>query len=427
MWLLDTSTLELRDFVGADIPPYAILSHTWGPDEVSFRDMSKDRKVTRLRALKAGYAKVQKCCEKALQDGHKYVWIDTCCIDKRSSAELSEAINTMYRWYQDAQVCYAYLSDVPSEGFDPYYAGNDDAFSKSRWFTRGWTLQELIGPRNIQFLSQDWRGIGSKAFPRTIDQEPETEESIRRNAIFLSKLARITGIGEAVLSDSSNVRRTFAAQRMAWAARRQTAREEDLAYALMGLFSVSMPILYGEGLKKAFRRLQLEIIRMNSDQSIFVWQADRASSGLLAESPHNFAASGLDFVWKQTTLRPYSMTNIGLLVDLPLWTAPDGSLLLAIRCWVKGERSRRIGLYLEQVKRPVKPAPGSEKAIYRRTRCETFERLVAEDCPDYFSSEKGENDPGYYRGQAYILEDEHYEHILWVDSIYGDGSEEIHK
>jgi len=119
MWLLETSTLELRDFVGASIPPYAILSHTWGDDEVTFKDMRKYREAAKN---KAGYTKVQKCCEKARKDGHQYVWIDTCCIDKRSSAELSEAINSMWKWYHKSEVCYAYLADVaiaefvPSEG-----------------------------------------------------------------------------------------------------------------------------------------------------------------------------------------------------------------------------------------------------------------------------------------------------------------------
>jgi hypothetical protein len=128
------------------------------------------------------------------------------------------------------------------------------------------------------------------------------------------------------------VRLTPAAQKMAWAAKRETSREEDLAYALMGLFGVSMPILYGEGLKKAFRRLQLEIIQMTTDQSIFVWRGTRSSSGLLAESPRDFVNSGLDFVWRSPTLQPYSMTNIGLLVKLPVVNRPDGSYFVALRC-----------------------------------------------------------------------------------------------
>jgi hypothetical protein len=337
MWLLDTTSLELRDFVGASIPPYAILSHTWGSDEVTFQDVRKARKAMRR---KAGYPKVQKCCEKARQDGHQYVWIDTCCIDKRSSAELSEAINSMYRWYEDAQVCYAYLADVPSEGFSSDVV-DEEALKKSRWFTRGWTLQELIAPRYIQFLGQDWRVIGTKALWLAEDgQEPPA--IALQNKLFVEKLAGITGIQQEILWNSLPIGLTAVAQKMAWAARRQTTREEDLAYALMGLFGVSMPILYGEGLKKAFRRLQLEIIQKSPDQSIFVWRAEREYSGLLAESPHDFADSGLQFVWKTSTLQPYSMTNLGLFLNQPALEGRKQSYILALRCC----RSNFFNIYL---------------------------------------------------------------------------------
>lgn len=107
MRLLDTSSFELREFWDNEIPLYAILSHTWEKEEVSFQDMQSSRATT-----KAGYAKILGSCKQATLDGLKYIWIDTCCIDKSSSAELTEAINLMYRWYKNAHVCYAYLSDV---------------------------------------------------------------------------------------------------------------------------------------------------------------------------------------------------------------------------------------------------------------------------------------------------------------------------
>jgi hypothetical protein len=181
-------------------------------------------------------------------DGHKYVWIDTCCIDKRSSAELSEAINSMWKWYWKSEVCYAYLADVPSEGF---ISGTTDysELSRSRWFTRGWTLQELIAPHNLLFLGQDWRVIGIKEeFGLFATQISMTKYY---NKMFLSKISEITGIAESVLHFDLDIRLIPAAQKMAWAARRRTARDEDLAYALIGLFDVNMPILYGEGLKRA--------------------------------------------------------------------------------------------------------------------------------------------------------------------------------
>ncbi|KAF2188751.1 HET-domain-containing protein, partial [Zopfia rhizophila CBS 207.26] len=146
MRLLRTKTLELSEFLGSNIPPYAILSHTWGAEEVSFDDMNGDRGTT---LTKAGYRKIRQCCEKALLDGFDYLWVDTCCIDKRSSVELSEAINAMFKWYQNSAVCYAYLADVPSRE-EP--TSKNIAFAASRWFTRGWTLQELIAPLRVHFL-----------------------------------------------------------------------------------------------------------------------------------------------------------------------------------------------------------------------------------------------------------------------------------
>lgn len=320
--------------MGLAIPPYAILSHTWGEDEVTFRDMRKYREAAKE---KAGYTKIQKCCEKARQDGHQYVWIDTCCIDKRSSAELSEAINSMWKWYRKSEVCYAYLGDVPSEGFISGTTDYSELF-RCRWFTRGWTLQELIAPCNLLFLGQDWRVIGMNrplAFLEAFigEQTPMATNARNRHRMFLSKIAEITGIAERVLRFEVDIRLVPAAQKMAWAARRQTAREEDLAYALMGLFDVNMPILYGEGLKKAFRRLQLEIIQMNStDQSIFIWRTNKRISGLLADYPEDFADSGLNFVWKNQKLQPYSMTNMGLLVNLPVLETGDGNCVVYPRC-----------------------------------------------------------------------------------------------
>ena len=131
MRLLNTKDLEFEEFEGKDIPFYAILSHRWGEGEITFRDMDSGS-----ARKKSGYEKVRRTCERARADGFDYFWIDTCCIDKSSSAELSEAINSMYRWYQESAVCYAYLADVSSRA--------EDEFSKSKWFTRGWTLQSSL-------------------------------------------------------------------------------------------------------------------------------------------------------------------------------------------------------------------------------------------------------------------------------------------
>ncbi|KAI6020594.1 hypothetical protein EDC04DRAFT_404610 [Pisolithus marmoratus] len=269
---------------------YAIVSHRWGT-EVSYEEMiglmkmaEEEREEVKQRG---GYHKIIKSCEQAVKDGYKWLWIDTCCIDKRSSSELSEAINSMYRWYQNAQVCYAYLHDV----HELQWLNMRNYFSPLKhtslpeWFMRGWTLQELIAPKQVEFFNRDWVLIGSK----------------QRLARVLE---RVTGIPCGVLADGLAAKRLSVAQIMSWAARRKTTRVEDRAYSLMGLFGVNMPMLYGEG-EKAFQRLQLEIIRMSSDHSIFAWSTDPRpfvfegqsprtprTSSVLAEDPSDFQDCG---------------------------------------------------------------------------------------------------------------------------------------
>jgi hypothetical protein len=198
-----------------------------------------------------------------------YKWIDSCCIDKSSSAELSEAINSMYKWYANAQVCYAYLSDVDVD------QNLESALRLSQWFTRGWTLQELLAPRVVEFYDRNWIEIGTK-----------------QSLSWL--LAEITGIGRGSLSGDKV--HTCIAKKMSWAARRETSRAEDSAYCLMGLFDVNMPLLYGEGAQKAFIRLQTEIMARTTDESIFAWSfpetSFRSYRPLLAEHPSWFKNSG---------------------------------------------------------------------------------------------------------------------------------------
>ncbi|KIK19968.1 hypothetical protein PISMIDRAFT_106587, partial [Pisolithus microcarpus 441] len=235
---------------------YAILSHRWGA-EVNYKEMIRLMKMEEEEREEVkqrhGYQKIIKSCEQAAKDGYEWLWVDTCCIDKRSSAELSEAINSMYRWYQNAQVCYAYLNDVGESTFPT--EEDDNKFAQSNgwpeWFVRGWTLQELIAPKEVEFFNKDWAHIGNK----------------RQLA---STLQDITGIPSQVLTNGLAGKGLSVAQIMSWAAERKTTRVEDHAYSLMGLFGVYMPMLYGEG-KMAFQRLQLEIIRRSSDQSIFAW------------------------------------------------------------------------------------------------------------------------------------------------------------
>ena len=241
MRLINTSTLALEEFINK-VPKYAILSHTWGDGEVTFAEMmwehSQDAivgfaatsKPANLRD-KAGYQKITSFCDVAKKDGFEWAWVDTCCIDKTSSAELSEAINSMYAWYAAAAVCYVYLVDVeplPSEWHLEPDPAATASFLASRWFLRGWTLQELLAPRYLEFFAQDWSRIGSNLGLETL-------------------VSAKTGIRIGVLQKEVSISRCSAAERMSWAAPRQTTREEDTAYSLMGIFNVHMPLLYGEG------------------------------------------------------------------------------------------------------------------------------------------------------------------------------------
>lgn len=256
--------LELIEKFGQDIPAYAILSHTWGQEEVLFEHV-RSGTANNIEA----YSKVLSAIRKASDDGFGYIWIDSCCIDKSSSAELSEAINSMYAWYQRAGKCYAILDDVSAtdeEGFE-------SKFRSSRWFTRGWTLQELLAPKVMEFFGKDTTGAWSLLGTR----------------ISLSRrIARITAIHINYLTMFQDVQDASVATRMSWAARRNTTREEDVAYCLLGLFGVSMPMLYGEG-TQAFLRLQEEIIKVSDDQSIFAWTEPASDSALeLSDSSSRF-------------------------------------------------------------------------------------------------------------------------------------------
>lgn len=193
-------------------------------------------------------AKIRRCCDYARAKGVPYVWIDTCCIDKTSSAELSEAINSMYDWYSHAEVCYIFLADV-SDMESPHAPGS--RFRWSMWFTRGWTLQELIVPWGSVFLSKEWRMIGTKASLAGI-------------------IEAVTGIERDVLLHVRPLHTVSVARRMSWASQRRTTRVEDEAYCLMGIFGVRLPVIYGEG-TQAFIRLQEEIMRRVPDQSLFSW------------------------------------------------------------------------------------------------------------------------------------------------------------
>jgi len=167
MRLINTETGLLEDIIGDDIPTYAILSHTWEKDEVSMQEFqhltdpefARDPK-TKAGKAKAGYIKIQECVRLAKKKKMPYIWVDTCCIDKTSSADLTESINSMYRWYANSKVCFAYLADVETGWKD----ATTPPWEGSRWFTRGWTLQELIAPRVVEFYNGFWLYLGAKHY-----------------------------------------------------------------------------------------------------------------------------------------------------------------------------------------------------------------------------------------------------------------------
>ena len=320
---------QLFEFPPDKVPPYAILSHTWGSDEVSFADIKSNVAETR-----AAYEKVHFTCEQAKRDGLDYVWIDTCCIDKSSSAELSEAINSMYLWYSKAEKCYAYMADVSGD-VDTSRADSD--FVRSKWFTRGWTLQELIAPPLLIFYSDKWDRLGQK--------------------ITLSGIiSEITGIDEDILVGKRPLESASIATRMSWAARRVTTRPEDIAYSMMGIFSVNMPMLYGEGGEKAFLRLQEEVMKYSDDQSIFAWIDEGASMdskhGLLAKAPANFRYSNAIIPYQDREERsPFSMSNRGLCIDFHLTRVEQDVYVAAIDCPVPPdyEDSTFLAIYVQKL------------------------------------------------------------------------------
>jgi hypothetical protein len=240
----DGGDFSLVELVGSNIPPYAILSHTWGSDEdeVTLKDL-----VEGVGKTKAGYRKILFCGKQAAKDAIRYFWVDTCCIDKSSSAELSEAINSMFRWYRHASKCYVYLSDVSIAS---------PALRDSRWFTRGWTLQELVAPVSVEFFSSEGERLGDKTS-------------------LVQEIAEITGISIQALQGRRPLCQFSVDERMSWAYGRQTKREEDAAYSLLGIFDIHMPLLYGEGRTKALNRLQKEIEESSRDKPPITFPVSR--------------------------------------------------------------------------------------------------------------------------------------------------------
>ena len=248
MRLLNTRSLQFKEFSDSkDVPRYAILSHVWDTHEQTFQEIAMiitdntNNNVDGEGSWRNVSFKIADFCKLAASFGYDWGWVDTCCINKESSAELSEAINSMFAWYTDADICIAYLKDVRGE--------ND--MDRSVWFTRGWTLQELVAPGALLFVTAQWEPICTRA------SRPDIVTSA-------------TGIPINMLNSPGAFAQASVIDRFRWARPRKTTRLEDRAYSLMGLFGVNMPIIYGEG-ERAFRRLQEEILKTSPDQTLFTW------------------------------------------------------------------------------------------------------------------------------------------------------------
>lgn len=334
------------------VPPYAILSHRWGGEEVSLQEWHRVEAledkifgITRQPAFgrprhpndylhdslqnkwgrfatekgmitsKLGYSKILSCCKLVREETiHvetqnqrcRYVWIDTCCIDKTNNAELSEAINSMFRWYEKSLVCLAHLADVHTNLGQKEM---EDEFRNSAWFQRGWTLQELLAPPVIKFFDQEWEYL--------FDREHQAR-----------LISNITRIDEDILTGSKILSKACSAEKMSWAASRTTSRKEDIAYCLLGIFDVNMPLLYGEG-DKAFVRLQEEIIRQSGDLSIFAWGYNvpmvYETCGIFAHSPVDFIGCS-NLRRRHNRLAVMSMMNVTLSVQLRYYKPRSAAL-----------------------------------------------------------------------------------------------------
>lgn len=397
MWLLDTKTYQLHEFTGdqvnPDDTPYAILSHVWGNEEITFQEMLNQTAEVRS---KPGYRKVTAFCD-IVRDcydyQYRYAWIDTACIDKRSSAELNENINSMYKYYSDASICMVYLADVES----PIQSSK---FSSSQWFKRGWTLQELVASKDRRFFASNWSEI--------------TNYTLRSDVLAIC--AQRTGIHLKVLSHERPIESCCVAERMSWAADRRTKKPEDRAYSLIGIFGVNLSVLYGEGLQRAFARLQAEIMKMTFDQSLFAWRGSRDGDegGLLAQSPDDFHNSPAFGLWHPGWMfAPFVRTNIGVSFRPQVYSKEGlehvDEIQAALQLDVRTEKGWMIPtIRLRRVPGLRCWADGKQQTAWRRIECGNFGLL-----------KRGQLD-GHHFKDVIVLENEH--HQLLQASIEADRS-----
>ncbi|KAL8934367.1 MAG: hypothetical protein Q9216_005947 [Gyalolechia sp. 2 TL-2023] len=384
MRLINTSTYALHQSNEQEVftsPEYAILSHRWTGSEVTFQMLSSaDWRAANLHG--PAMRKIRDACTKARERKQplKWLWVDTCCINKLDPEELASSLNSMFEWYYRATVCYAYLSDVEwSPSRRQMSKTLDEAAQKDKdrpnqesvWFERGWTLQELLAPRYMEFYDRNWNFMGTK-------------ESL---ADFLES---VTGIAKSYLTGASDFRQASVATRMSWMAGRTTTLAEDIAYGMLGLLNINMTIYYGEG-PKAFMRLQKTLMENSTDETIFAWTAppkglacfrkhsqtprwSPQSWGLLAPSPDCFSK------YRDLTVLPdlyvprlsggYRFMQQGVQFQMPMKSGteltnffglPRKDVTLPLNCWRTADDGKLYNVNIQLSK---------DGAVYKRIGCD---------------------------------------------------------
>jgi hypothetical protein len=388
MHLLRTDSYELV-YVSGKPPPYAILSHRWESQEITFKTL--DPKALRnldsstvSKDFRASAEKIRGSCRVARQQGFDHVWIDTVCIDKSSSEELRVALSSMFKWYREAAICHAYLNDVTFFQIGEHYADMFCSNNESRkgqpseWFERGWTLQELLAPRKLEFYDKSWNWIGTR------DQLAPIVGKVAGISADYLRDPRDGGTGKARFREAS------IATKMSWMAGRRTTAVEDIAYSMLGIFNVDLTPRYGEGVR-AFTRLQA-VILLNwgtFDESLFAWECppdgllrcyrnwDTIPTfkenvwGLLAPSPDCFSKSANIVVIPHKVVQRlgdgFTRSNHGVAVTLGIWevkskmfSTTKSEIALPLNCWMmRGQVREAVVLSLSRV----------SGTSYRRTQC----------------------------------------------------------
>ncbi|KAE9575552.1 hypothetical protein CGMCC3_g8320 [Colletotrichum fructicola] len=348
MKLLRIDTGTLHKFPYPPQVPYAILSHTWSsPAENEWVQYNPSNAVIG-RGISAFGGIITKFCHLARAQGYEHVWVDAVCIDKTSSADVSETINSLPRYFQGAGVCFVYLSDLPCGPTLPW----KDTWAQCRFWNRAWTLQELLLPTKVQFYDVEWHLRGERAA-----------------GCLPALISDTTGIDEDILTQQRSLCQTSVARKMSWAARREGTRSEDVAYSLLGIFGVRMPIVYGEGEHRAFRRLQEEVLKTTNDMSLFAWTGTESEErrGIFADGPWEF----LDFGKSTLARLPCvfdgfaALTSRGVLIEGQISEQSDALFLdLGVQ---QGDEDnfKRYGIVLQK----------RTDGTFERTECKLAEKL----------------------------------------------------